>query len=92
MGSKPPDREALGQLQKCTDKGDFAKLRFLCRGGRGGTGRGTGAAHQTVNGRSLPGKLDTRAVCDVISRKIYNAPKETVQKLQTKRAQEDIKY
>jgi len=37
-------------------------------------------------------QLDTVAQHAAISRKIYNAPKEIVQKLQTKHAQEDIKY
>lgn len=55
-------------------------------------GQGTRAGHQTINGSSLPWKLGTRAQCDAISREIYNAPKEIVQKLQTKPAQEDIKY
>lgn len=45
-----------------------------------------------ANGRMFSMQLDTVAQHAAISRKIYNAPKEIVQKLQTKHAQEDIKY
>lgn len=45
-----------------------------------------------ANGRKLSMQLDTVAQNAVISRKTYNAPKEIVQKLQTKHDQKDIKY
>lgn len=64
-------------------------------GGDGGTGTGTGLDCEIKllkAGAFLASWGPTRAACDAISRKIYNAPKEIVQKLQTKHAQEDIKY
>lgn len=47
---------------------------------------------QAARGGMLSAEPGSRAERAAVSRKIYNAPKEIVQKLQTKHAQEDIKY
>lgn len=57
----------------------------------GGTGTGLDIK-LLMAGAFLGSWGPTREACDGISRKIYNAPKEIVRKLQTKQAQEDIKY
>lgn len=58
-----------------------------------GQGQGTGLDIKLLMAGAFLGSWGpTQVACDAISRKIYNAPKEIVQKLQTKHAQEDIKY
>lgn len=49
-------------------------------------------SRQAAHGGMLSTEPGSRAEHAAVSRKIYNAPKEIVQKLQTKHAQEDIKY